>query len=194
MDSSSTTRRRAAPAAAVAPSLSKPTKRQAAVLVPFVVTEGTRELLLMKRPERESDPYSGQICFPGGRREPDDASLEHCALREFEEEFGVPQSSVEVLAELPPGRTRHDDAVYPFLGRIAGTPELRPNPAEVARVLTFPFESIVPELFELRDHWTPLGPVETFRFPIQGDEVWGLTAGILQKLSLDRALLRLVIE
>ncbi len=78
-----------APAAAVAPA-PVPNVRDAAVAVIFRVAEnGTLELLMIERASYEGDPWSGHIAFPGGRREPHDATLLDTALRETREETGV---------------------------------------------------------------------------------------------------------
>ena len=74
--------------------------RRFAVLLPILAHDDGPRVLLMKRPERETDPYSGQVCLPGGALEVDDTSLLDCALREAGEELGIPAHSVEIISEL----------------------------------------------------------------------------------------------
>lgn len=156
--------------------------REFAVLLPMVESDGESRILFMKRPERAEDPYSGQVCFPGGAREPDDASLSECALRETREELGIRPSAVEVFAELDWRRSRVHQRVKPFAGRIRGPLRLVPSPEEVTEVLWLPVERLRPELFEVRGVWRdPTGREHRiWRFDLEGREVWGLTARILR--------------
>jgi 8-oxo-dGTP pyrophosphatase MutT (NUDIX family) len=108
----------------------------AAVLAPVFRDErGELRLVLIVRTDRGH--HGGQLAFPGGRVDPRDESLVATALREAEEEIGLPPSAVTVVAELPPvrsGPTNMD--VHAFLGRVPAGLAWRPNPAEVVEVLT----------------------------------------------------------
>ena len=81
----------------------------------------------MKRPERETDPYSGQVCLPGGALEIDDASLLDCALREADEELGIPAHSVEIISELQWQETgfKHESGGIGFMKPVSKTTMLQ---------------------------------------------------------------------
>jgi 8-oxo-dGTP pyrophosphatase MutT (NUDIX family) len=111
--------------------------------VAAILREGARgaELLFIKRAEREGDPWSGHIAFPGGKREPEDATLLDTATRETREEVGV---------DLPPGAflARMRDVVGNTNGfRVAHyvfapAPTTTTESAEVAAVIWVPLEAI----------------------------------------------------
>lgn len=109
--------------------------REAAVLVPvFRDRAGDLHVVLVRR--TEVGVHAGQLAFPGGKRDPGDADALDTALREAEEEIGLPRAAVRVLAALPVLETRTTGwRIMPFLGTIE-RPELwRPAEAEVAEVL-----------------------------------------------------------
>ena len=143
-------------------------------------------MLLCVRPERESDTFSGQVCFPGGAREPEDDSLSACALRETHEELGIAPERVELLAELDWHRTGLGHRVKPFAGRVDPDTPLRLNPNEVQTTLELPTDRIVEDLFQVRGQATaPDGRVHKIHtFDLDGHEVWGLTARILRAYFL----------
>lgn len=159
--------------------------REFAVLVPILLHDGVESVLLTKRPDGIGR-YAGQVCFPGGAREAEDATLEDTALRETLEEVGIPRQSIRLERELGWHQTSLLHRVKPFVGRIASPWELHPDAREVERVLFVPVARITPELFEVRGFWQ--GPdgrdhaVHTF--PWDGCEVWGLTARILRDAFL----------
>ncbi|MBK6830772.1 MAG: CoA pyrophosphatase [Flavobacteriales bacterium] len=93
-----------------------PPPRESAVLALIYPKDDLPHILLMLRPTYEG-VHSGQVAFPGGRREPDDASLHATALREFTEETGASVANIEVLGVLspvyiPPSRS----LVTPYIG------------------------------------------------------------------------------
>lgn len=154
-------------------------QRRAAVAV---VLHGY-DLLLMKRSERASDPWSGHVSLPGGRVEPEDPHLLATAIREAREELDIELSSAILLGSLP---TLHPlmtgpkgIEVTPFVFAITERPELRIS-AEAQSVF-----------------WLPLGDVATGRldgtfshesgnsFPAwsyQGYTVWGMTMRVISEL------------
>lgn len=104
------------------------------------------DLFFIRRAEHPDDPWSGHIAFPGGRRDPDDASLLRTAIRETREEVGIDLSVDQLLARLPdvPAFTRSKAAnlvVTPFVFALRGDVTVVPND-EVASTLWVPVATL----------------------------------------------------
>ena len=149
-----------------------------AVLVPLLTRKGEDYVVLTKRTEQLSK-YSGQVSFPGGARDRQDATLRHTALRETHEELGLEPTKVELLDELDWFTTGLGHRVKPFVGRLQEAVSFTPNPDEVDQVLYLPVAIVEADPFSIRDKLPDGRPIYTFDF--QGHEVWGLTAGILRR-------------
>ena len=107
----------------------------AAVLVPLYEREGSLHAVFTRR-HSDLRSHAGEISFPGGRRDKGDADLLGTALREAEEEIGLPPTSVRVLGALPPIPTVATNyGVYPFVGLIEPGHAWRPSAWEVDEVL-----------------------------------------------------------
>ncbi|MFN2230957.1 MAG: NUDIX hydrolase, partial [Anaerolineae bacterium] len=102
----------------------------AAVLIPLLFREGEWCVLVTQRTQHV-EHHKGQISFPGGACDPEDASLEATALREVHEEIGLPSEALEILGALDDLQTITDFAVTPFVGVIRQPAAYRLNPAEV---------------------------------------------------------------
>ncbi len=158
---------------------------QAAALVPIYGREdGDTGLVLVRR--TDWGVHGGQIAFPGGKHEPGDASMLETALREAEEEIGLPLSAVHVLAELPPLETRITRfVIHPFLARIIRPPQWRRQEREIAEILEVGIrdfgrpEASGKEFVTLPDRpepeWIPF-------YRIGSHKLWGATYRILQPL------------
>jgi 8-oxo-dGTP pyrophosphatase MutT (NUDIX family) len=118
------------------PNISQP--RPAAVLLPMFRRLDAWHLLFIRRAEHESDHHSGQVAFPGGRHEPEDADSAATALREAQEEIGLNPAQVTLLGELRPLHTVSNYLVTPVVGEIPWPLDLNPDPVEVARVFSIP--------------------------------------------------------
>jgi 8-oxo-dGTP pyrophosphatase MutT (NUDIX family) len=141
--------------------------------------------------ERRADlrRHAGEISFPGGRRDPEDADLQTTALREAEEEIGLDRAQVEIGETLPATRTFVTNyVVHPFVGCVPHPRELdlQPNPTEVETVLTFSLE-LLREGYEMRRLIRRGVPIHTPTYEVEGQLIWGATARILSDLldSLD---------
>ena len=144
------------------------------------------ELLLIKRAEHESDPWSGHMALPGGRRAPPDADLLATAMREAREEIGIDTSAADrlgALDEVHPRSVRLPPIVIaPFVLVVPPHATARPHPAEVEAALWVPLRALADEgaadqlILELE------GARRTFPAYRYGEYViWGLTHRILEQ-------------
>ena len=136
--------------------------------------------------ERRADlrRHAGEISFPGGRRDDQDADLTATALRESQEEIGLDPAVVEIGEALPPtGTFVTGYRIHPFVGRIPHPGELglQPNPAEVETVLTWSL-AVLREGYEMRRLVRRGVPIHTPTYEVEGQMIWGATARILGDL------------
>ena len=157
--------------------------RPAAVLVGVVERPAGPALLLTQRPHHLRD-HAGQICFPGGRVEPGDASIAAAALREAEEEIGLDPRRVEVLGELRPYDTVTGFRIHPVVGWIEPPVDLEPDPYEVDEVFEVPLQFVLEPGNHRRQSYRRGSLTRAYYvLPYQGRFIWGATAGILVNLS-----------
>jgi 8-oxo-dGTP pyrophosphatase MutT (NUDIX family) len=156
--------------------------KAAAVLVAlFPGPSGEPHVWLVLRPKALRS-HSGQVALPGGKRDAEDPDLITTALREAEEEIGLPRAAVEVLGESDDLVTTTGYVITPVVGWIHApfTPVI--NPFEVSRLFSAPFATF-------RDAGlVELIPIEAIRrmvraYRIEGEIVWGATAAILAALA-----------
>jgi 8-oxo-dGTP pyrophosphatase MutT (NUDIX family) len=155
-----------------------------AVLAPLYDRDGEAHVVLTRR-GRHMRAHAGEVSFPGGRADPTDHDLVVTALREAEEEVGLPPTAVEVVGELDHLTTVTSGAfIVPWVGVIPGQPLLRPTSPEVDAVLHVPLsELMAPGVFR-EERWTfaeGLTRPIVF-FDLVGDTVWGATAAMLRQL------------
>ena len=156
--------------------------RQAAVLAPFYLNPDGLSVIFTKRTEH-LDHHSGQISFPGGRRDPEDANRLGTALRETYEEIGVNPEDVEVWGRLNQEATITKFSVSPFVGAVPYPYEFRLNPHEVERLIIVPLDHLMdPANFEVEDFEWGGNNYKTYRYPFQGDVIWGATARMVYNL------------
>lgn len=164
--------------AAFAPSASgAPTP--AAVLIPIVLRQGAPTVLLTQRTAHLKD-HPGQISFPGGRAEADDASPAHTALREAEEEVGLSPAHVEIAGYLPEYLTGTGFRITPVVSVVTPPFDLRPDAFEVAEVFEVPLDFLLDPANHQRHALHYRGRLRHFyAMPYQDRFIWGATAGML---------------
>jgi 8-oxo-dGTP pyrophosphatase MutT (NUDIX family) len=155
---------------------------EAAVLVPLVNRPGDVRLLLTQR-TAHLDDHAGQISFPGGRVEAGDASREETALRETEEEIGLPRAAVAVLGRLPNYEIPSGFRITPVVGWIEPPFTLKPDPFEVAEIFEAPLAHFLDaDRYQRREFHFRGRHRHYLAIPFEGRYIWGATAGMLYNL------------
>jgi 8-oxo-dGTP pyrophosphatase MutT (NUDIX family) len=127
--------------------------------------------------------HAGQVSFPGGRVEADDPSPVHTALRETEEEIGLPRERVEVLGFLPEYRTGTGFRVTPVVARVRPPFSLVLDPFEVAEAFEVPLSFLLDPANHKRHSLHYRGALRHFFAMPYGDYfIWGATAGMIRSL------------
>lgn len=155
----------------------------AAVLFPIVLRDHGQTVLLTQRTAHLRD-HAGQISFPGGRVEADDASPLHTALRETEEEIGLAREHLEVLGYLPEYRTGTGFRVTPVVALVRPPFELALDSFEVAEAFEVPLSFLLDPANHQRHSLHYRGALRNFFAMPYGDYfIWGATAGMIRSLS-----------
>ena len=153
----------------------------AAVLMPLFEADGEARVILTPRPDTMPS-HRGDVAFPGGKFHSEvDPTLRDAALRECEEEIGLPRSAIEIVAELDTLSTVTSRfLVAPFVGVVSGPFELRPDPREVERVFDVALSELMADGVHREEHWgTGVLTRDVHIFELEDETVWGLTARIL---------------
>ena len=163
----------------------------ASVLVPLVQRPDGLQVLLTQRTDHLRD-HAGQIAFPGGRVEPDDADDVAAALRETEEEIGLPRSLVDVIGRLPPYTTVTNYVVTPVVALVHPPFTLRLDAHEVAEAFEVPLAHLMTPAHHQRHEFDWQGQRRQFlSMPWDGHAgdgrprryfIWGATAAMLRNL------------
>jgi 8-oxo-dGTP pyrophosphatase MutT (NUDIX family) len=159
-----------------------PRLTKAGVLMPLYLDGGHLHILFTRRSE-EVPQHKGQIAFPGGRKQSDDASLLATALREAEEEIGLRPDDVEVLGELddtPTATTQF--LVTPYVGFIPHPYSFRVDPVEIVELIPLAVSSLCDPSRFRRELWDRDGEqVPVYFYMVGSHVIWGLTARILKQ-------------
>lgn len=161
-------------------------REQAAVLIP-VVASREPELLLTLRPTA-MNAHGGEVAWPGGRRDLEDRSLIHTALRETEEELGIGARQIEIVGELRPFISKFGLLVTPFVGILEAPVDVTPNPDEIEAVFAVPMAYLTEDPRSSTDVIERHG--ERHNVPVyhfDGYRIWGLTAMILREFLNEAA-------
>lgn len=156
----------------------------AAVLVPLYVRDGSLHAVFTER-RHDLPRHAGEISFPGGLRDPEDATLVVTALREAQEEIGLDPQAVEILGALQPTPTIATGyAIYPFVGLISADQTWTPSEREVAAVIELSLSDVAAGYARRRLTRRGLA-IRTDTYAVDGHVIWGATARIVDDL-LDR--------
>jgi 8-oxo-dGTP pyrophosphatase MutT (NUDIX family) len=167
------------------PGMSPPSTalRPAAVLVPLIHHVAGMNVLLTQRTAHLT-AHAGQISFPGGRIEDEDPDAIAAALRETEEEVGLPRDRVAVIGRLDTYITGTGFEITPIVGLIEPPFPLAIDPFEVAEAFEVPLSYILDRRNHERVERNSAGRTRSFFIlPYQGRNIWGATAGILVNLA-----------
>jgi len=172
---------------------------KAGVILPLIKQDDDFLVLFEKRSMNLSN-QPGEICFPGGRCEPEDGGARNTAIRETCEELGMVHDDIELLADLDIMVSPFGILIIPFLAMLHNAESIKPNPDEVEKVFCVPLSYLMeheplrhqmslsvtfPDNFPL--DLIPQGKNYPFRQGIlpqyfyiwEGEVIWGLTARIL---------------
>ncbi len=172
---------------------------KSAVLLPLIVIDD-KYLVLFEKRALSMNRQPGEICFPGGAKEPTDDYSEYTAIRESSEELGIPANYFEVIAPLDIMVSSFNSIIIPYLAIIKDISQISINQAEVDKILLIPLDFFLenePEIhyikttaqapddfpFHLiphgRDYPFRAGCVPQYFYSWKGEIIWGLTASIL---------------
>jgi 8-oxo-dGTP pyrophosphatase MutT (NUDIX family) len=167
------------------PGMTPPSRelRPAAVLVPLVDRAGGMTVLLTRRTAHLS-AHAGQIAFPGGRIEAGDRDAGAAALRETEEEVGLPPDYVTLVGRLDTYVTGTGFEITPMVGLVRVPFPLTIDPAEVAEAFEVPLDFILDPVNHRRIERTFEDRRRVFFvLPFEDRNIWGATAGMLVNLA-----------
>jgi len=146
--------------------------RASAVLIPLFYSQGQYHILFTERSD-EVNFHKGQVCFPGGTREPSDSCLLQTALREAEEEIGLRVNDVEILGELDDSITLTSNYVIsPFVASIPYPYPFKADSREIREIFPVPLLFLMDEANFKED---------SYEYEYEGHIIWGATARILKQ-------------
>ncbi len=169
----------------LAPAISPPAPplTPAAVLVPLIDQPQGLTVLLTQRTAHLA-AHAGQVSFPGGRTEEGDADAIAAALRETEEEVGLPADHVEVIGRLDTYITGTGFEITPIVGLVRVPYPMAPDPFEVAEVFEVPLDFLIdPANRQIKSREFQGKLRSFFVLPYENRYIWGATAAMLVNLA-----------
>ncbi len=152
-------------------------------MVTLVQKDNTLHLLLTKRTD-SVEHHKGQISFPGGMVDDGDESATATALREVEEEIGIPRSAIAILGQLDDIHIPSGFIVTPIVGYIDRLTELKTSTDEVAEVLLIPLAKFFDEsLRHIETRELKGVKRQVYFYDVWKEPVWGATAHIIKQLT-----------
>lgn len=159
--------------------------KRAGVLSLFYPSEDFETRLILILRKTYHGVHSAQVGFPGGKLEPEDETIQDAALRETEEEVGVPRSAISVLKQLteiyiPPSNF----FVQPFLGITSQSPKFVPEEKEVEALIEVTLRDFMDDLNITTQTLSTsyAESIEVPAFQLNGHIVWGATAMMLNEV------------
>jgi 8-oxo-dGTP pyrophosphatase MutT (NUDIX family) len=167
------------------PRFSERAPAHASVLVPIVQRE--RPMVLLTERTTHLSTHSGQVAFPGGKRDDTDVDAADTALREAHEEIGLTRDLAEVIGEMPIYRTGTNFIITPVVALVSPDYQLALNEFEVADAFEVPLEFLMNPAHHRRHAFEFAGARrEWFSMPYMDGRaerfVWGATAAMLRNL------------
>ncbi|MCK9639859.1 MAG: CoA pyrophosphatase [Prolixibacteraceae bacterium] len=151
-----------------------------AVMILLFPVKGKIHMCLIRRPSTMKN-HAGQIAFPGGKREKEDADLIQTALRETQEEIGIDANNVEVLGQLSPVYVQISDfLISPVVGWLNEFAETGIDSSEVDEIIFVSLEDLADSKNKCeREMDTRTGRIKVPGYEINGNFIWGATAMML---------------
>ncbi len=157
--------------------------RPAGVLIPIQVTGGAPRVILTKR-SSALQHHPGQIAFPGGKQDPEDADVTATALREAHEEIGLPTDLPRILGHLPEHETVTGFRVTPVLALLQRGFDIRPEPGEVDEVFSVPLSHVMdPGNYVVQSRVWRGTLRHYYTVPYGSYYIWGATARMLRGMA-----------
>lgn len=161
--------------------------RESAISLIIVEQNFRKEIVLIQRPKYDGN-HSGQIAFPGGKKEESDSSLFHTAIRETHEEIGIQLANNQFVGELTPVFIPVSSFhVQPFVFCLSEYPDFIPDSREVDEIFTLSLNDLLdPKSLSTMVYRDPKGFVirDIPCFSVNGKEIWGATALMLNELKM----------
>ena len=157
-------------------------QKRASVLIPLLECDGELFVMLTQRSEKLRS-HAGQVLFPGGKQDLQDANSLETALRETQEEIGLAPEKVEIIGTLDQILSLHYYLVTPFVGIIPENFIPIPNEDEIEAVFKVPLSFFM----QNDQHWTeefktPIATILAHHFEFKGFDIWGLTSKLILRL------------
>lgn len=171
-----------------------------AVLLPLVDINGKYHILFEVR-ALKMRRQPGEVCFPGGKMDPDDVDSLHTAMRETSEELGIEPENIKNVLPLDYLLSPFGMIIYPYMGVIERPDAIRPNPNEVDEVFMVPLSFLLetgPEVHKInhrvetatdfpyeaiaggKDYKWQAREAEEYFYYYEDKVIWGLTARLLK--------------